>query len=296
MSDRHTQSATPEAGDMRRVSFLGALCAVLWIAVFLWISPPEGWGVLSVVLAFGLPLLMILGATQLARSLVVLRAEASGLRRDLESARQPAQSEIDAAFAADPEPVATAPPPTEAASPPPKASAHNPQASLALEPEQAKPQPLTSDELISALQFPETPDDRAGFRALRRAMQDHRASLVVQAAQDVLTLLSQDGIYTDDLQPDRARPEIWRRFAQGERGGPVADVGGIRDAGILEVCTVRLRENAVFRDAVHHFVRRFDRLLSTVEPELSDQDLALLADTRSARAFMLLARAMGVFG
>ena len=49
----------------------------------------------------------------------------------------------------------------------------------------------------------------------------------------MLTLLSQDGIYMDDLRPDRARPEAWRQFAEGARGREVAALGGVRDRSSL---------------------------------------------------------------
>lgn len=103
-------------------------------------------------------------------------------------------------------------------------------------------------DFITALNFPETADDRAGFDALRRALADHRAAPLVRASQDVLTLLSQDGIYMDDLAPDRARPEIWRRFAAGERGRPISGLGGVRDRSSLALSSSRMRQDAIFRD------------------------------------------------
>ena len=118
----------------------------------------------------------------------------------------------------------------------------------------------------------------------------------MQAAQDVLTLLSQDGIYMDDLRPDRARPEVWRQFAQGQRGREVAALGGVRDRSCLALTTGRMREDQIFRDTAHHFLRRFDQLLAGFEPQASDEELAALAETRSARAFMLLGRVAGTFG
>ena len=83
-------------------------------------------------------------------------------------------------------------------------------------------EPLKNEDFIKALHFPEDANDEAGFAALRRALADRNTNQLIQAAQDVLTLLSQDGIYMDDLRPDMARPEIWRRFAQGERGRTIA--------------------------------------------------------------------------
>jgi hypothetical protein len=155
--------------------------------------------------------------------------------------------------------------------------------------------PLSVSDFIKALQFPENPDDKPGFRALRRALEDRTSSRLIRAAQDVLTLLSQEGIYMDDLRPDRARPELWRRFAAGERGRTIAALGGIRDRSSLALTASRMREDAVFRDAGHHFLRAFDKCFAAFEPNASDEELAELADTRTARAFMLFGRVTGTF-
>lgn len=155
--------------------------------------------------------------------------------------------------------------------------------------------PLSVADFIRALQFPENPDDKAGFRALRLALEDRTSSRLIRAAQDVLTLLSQEGIYMDDLKPDRARPELWRRFAAGERGRTIAALGGIRDRSSLALTASRMREDAVFRDAGHHFLRAFDKTFAAFEPNATDEELAELADTRTARAFMLFGRVTGTF-
>lgn len=155
--------------------------------------------------------------------------------------------------------------------------------------------PLPVADFIRALNFPETAEDQEGFRALRRALQDRAASKLVRSAQDVLTLLSQDGIYMDDLRPDRARPEVWRKFAQGERGATVAGLGGVRDRSCLALTAGRMRQDHIFRDTAHHFLRQFDRTLTEFEQTASDQDMSDLAETRTARAFMLLGRVSGTF-
>ncbi len=155
--------------------------------------------------------------------------------------------------------------------------------------------PLDKADLIRALNFPDTDKDEEGFAALRRALKDRQARQLVQASQDVLTLLSQDGIYMDDLRPDRARPEIWRRFAKGERGRAVAALGGVRDRSCLALTSGRMREDTIFRDAAHHFLRRFDQTLVTFEETATDEDISDLSETRTARAFMLLGRVTGAF-
>jgi hypothetical protein len=155
--------------------------------------------------------------------------------------------------------------------------------------------PLEISAFIRALNFPETAEDQEGFAALRMALQNRKSAQVVQAAQDVLTLLSQEGIYMDDLRPDMARPEVWREFAQGVRGRAVAALGGVRDRSSLALTSARMKQDPIFRDAAHHFLRRFDQMFAEFEREASDSDISALSDTRTARAFMLLGRVAGTF-
>ena len=155
--------------------------------------------------------------------------------------------------------------------------------------------PLAAEDFIRALNFPETAEDKDGFAALRRALKDRNAAQLIQAAQDVLTLLSQDGIYMDDLRPDRARPEIWREFGQGARGRAIAALGGIRDRSSLALTSGRMKQDPIFRDAAHHFLRRFDKTFASFEKTASDGEISALAETRTARAFMLLGRVAGTF-
>jgi hypothetical protein len=154
---------------------------------------------------------------------------------------------------------------------------------------------VPNTDFITALNFPETADDSEGFAALKRALGDPRIAPLIRASQDILTLLSQDGIYMDDLTPERTRPEVWRKFASGERGPTISGIGGIRDRSSLALSSARMRQDTIFRDSAHHFLRAFDRTLSNSIETLSDQELVALAETRTARAFMLLGRVTGIF-
>ena len=155
--------------------------------------------------------------------------------------------------------------------------------------------PLSVDDFIGALNFPEDENDTKGFQQLRRALADRESGRLVRASQDVLTLLSQDGIYMDDLTPDRSKPEVWRKFAKGERGIAVAGLGGIHDRAALALTAGRMRSDPVFRDAVHHFLRQYDRTFVTFAETASDEAINRLSGTRTSRAFMLLGRVTGTF-
>lgn len=159
----------------------------------------------------------------------------------------------------------------------------------------AEPGEMELPDLIAALQFPADPDDAQGFDALRRALRDRRGAQIVTAAQDVLTLMSQDGIYMDDLDPPPASPDLWRLFAAGEREGRVAALADMGTPDLVDRVSGRLRDDAIFSDAAHHFSRLFEQRFSELSDDMTDAEIAALIRTRSARAFFLLGRASGTF-
>lgn len=281
-------SSGPDWPDAARLALVVALA---WMAGgVLWLLTGSGW--LLAVAAIVLPAVILVFLALLLRDL-------HHLRRDLFAAQARAPS---ASPPRTPPPSTAAPPVSPPVSPPvalqpavpvSQPAEEEPGLGLATPTEDS---PVARADLVRALHFPEGEDDGEGFAALRRALGNRRARQLIQAAQDVLTLLSQDGIYTDDLVPDHTRPEMWRRFAQGERGHPVAQLGAIHERAALGAVMARMREDMIFRDTAHHFLRLFDRTLEDFEPEATDGELVALSGTRTARAFMLIGRAAGVFG
>lgn len=271
---------------------------------------------LMTMLAVFMPVAMIWVAATAARASRVMREESQRLQAAIDAIRHAYIAQQQGGRISEPsvtrklDEIAAATRKTETAlatfstrrdetrrpAPPPAQAPSEDQPTLALGTQSADmAPPVEGDDLIRALNFPETAEDEAGFAALRRAMKDRNAAQLIQAAQDILTLLSQDGIYMDDLRPDRARPEIWRMFGQGARGRPIAALGGIRDRSSLALTAGRMKQDPIFRDAAHHFLRRFDRLFADFEKVATDAEVAAMAETRTARAFMLLGRVAGTF-
>ncbi|MFY0636255.1 MAG: hypothetical protein JXQ91_20785 [Vannielia sp.] len=155
--------------------------------------------------------------------------------------------------------------------------------------------PISVEEFTRALNFPENEKDKAGFAALRKALRDPTISGLVHSAQDVLTLLSEDGIYMDDLTPEPARPAVWRKFGEGRRGEEIAGMDGVRDRSCLALTSGRMRADPIFRDAAHHFLRKFDQTFAAFAETASDTEILSVSETRTARAFMLLGKASGTF-
>lgn len=154
---------------------------------------------------------------------------------------------------------------------------------------------VSNEVFIRAVNFPTDPQDKPGFDALRQALKDPMGKDIIQAAQDVLTLLSKEGIYMDDLAPAPTDPAVWRSFAEGRRGHQLRNLAAITDEASLEVTAERMRSDQVFRDTAHHFLRRFDKVFTAFAPGASDEEIAAFAETRSARAFMLIGHVAGTF-
>jgi len=170
--------------------------------------------------------------------------------------------------------------------------APDPEAAAPAAPEPAAARPVWPD-LVRALDFPRDAADEDGFRALRTALRHPSLAQMLQAAEDVLNLLSQEGIYVDELPMDPVDPAAWRRFMRGVRGAEVTSVGGIRDPRALDTARRLSKSDSIFRDSALFFQRRFDGILGEFGGEASDADLIELAGTRSGRVFALLARLNG---
>lgn len=325
MARNGTNDTGSSVGGLARADIIGAVLALGWmvaLGLLFWVSPPvvapfDSMEFLLVLIAVFMPVGVIWVAVYAARSARAARMETFRLQQVVDKIRQSQLAERAARQAETPrvEQTATAPAPrvsddtaqapTRFASrrevsrlivpqPAPQMPADQPSLSLDTTAFDERP-PLARADMIRALHFPDDENDTEGFAALRRALRDRGARKLVQASQDVLTLLSQDGIYMDDLRTEPVGADIWRRFAQGERGAAVARLGTVRDGDTLDITTARMREDMVFRDAVHHFLRRFDQMLVIFEGQATDTDMLAMAETRTARAFVLLGRATGTF-
>ncbi|WGT49008.1 MULTISPECIES: hypothetical protein [Thioclava] len=305
--------------------------SILWVflvAAFWFFAPGIAraaslFATVSLVVGMAVPIVMVWVAAVTARATREMRAETAALRQSIEAMRtawlnqqamrtdQNVEKKLDeiaavarqaettiATFASRRDVQASQPSADRKAAlvapPPPRPDDSEPMLALGTPAEDLRA-PLSVADFVRALNFPDSPDDTEGFRALRRALEDRSTAKLLRSAQDVLNLLAQDGIYMDDLKPDRARPELWRRFAQGERGREITSLGGIRDRSSLALSAGRMRGDTIFRDVAHHFLRQFDRTFAEFEKNASDQDIAEMAETRTARAFMLLGRVTGSF-
>lgn len=287
------------------ITTVGVAISAAWLfLLFLfWLLAPGGEGSASAVarlvsvIGAVMPLALIWMAVGLARAIAELRAEGDELRLRLSQMRDGMTSRgVSTGEPARPR----AAPQDEPDAPPAPPPAPRPRPSdlrqTAMSFDAPDPVEIAPEVMLLALNFPDGPDDHAAIEALRTALKDRDSARVLRAGQDVITLLAGHGIYMDDLPPDPAPIAVWRRYAEGARGSAVSALGGIHDEIALDAATTLLRGDEIFRDAAHHFLRHFDTLLTRLLPSLDDDQIAELADTRSARAFMLIGRAAGIYG
>jgi hypothetical protein len=151
-------------------------------------------------------------------------------------------------------------------------------------------------DLLRALEFPRDEADEEGMAALRSALRDPLAAQLLQAAEDVLSILAANGLHMEDLRPAHGDPAAWMAYAEGVRGADAEAVGGVREPAAVEAARTLLKADPVFRDAALVFLRRWNLLLGRAAAAFgASEALVALADTRTGRAFMLLARALGAF-
>jgi hypothetical protein len=279
-----------------------------WIALLWWLTTrrtePDvaisDWGeridLAMTALTVALPIGLFWIAAAVARTSAALRAEADGLRAELDELRAAAHQD------ARPPPL----PPPFVASARPK---HGRSPDIAPEPrgdggtravETAKggaQVAMSRGALVRALDFPRSERDREGFELLRRALDEPGPARLIGAAQDVLSLLGQEGVYMDDLAVSHASPSAWRAFAAGHASPEEkSDLAGLRDRSALALAKLRLAEDGVFREAAALFLETFLAWSGPFARDASDAEIAALAEGRTGRAFMLLGAASGLLG
>ncbi|WP_333712002.1 hypothetical protein [Yoonia sp.] len=335
MAQHPTPQGSARADGLTRGEWIAFVICIVWMlvgALYFWQLPPaeavagqtDSLRWVLVLVALFMPVGLVWVAVGAARAARIMQAETFRMQTALDDLRQlqlaqaallkepPAPAAPPQAKTAPPEPDLPAQTSTQTSTQTPgfhsrrevsrlitpraapQMPADQPALAFGTQTEDLAP-PLARPDLIRALHFPDDENDTEGFAALRRALRNRDARKLVQASQDVLTLLSHDGIYTDDMRPTSAPADVWRRFAKGERGRSIDRLGAVRDEAYLRKTASRMREDTIFRDAVHHFLRRFDEMLVTFEENATDTDLLALGETRTARAFMLLARTSGTF-
>ncbi|MEL6959859.1 MAG: hypothetical protein AAGL89_13000, partial [Pseudomonadota bacterium] len=228
-SPEETLLRSPQVAEARvtAIEIIAIVVSLIWlvgVAVFFLVLPGDDDSAATMdslrfvmtLMAIFLPIALIWVAAMAARSASVMREESAKLQAAIDGMRETylsdrkargtgieptveqklneiarAAQKTESALAT----FTTSRPPArvEAAPQPPAQQEADDQPALALgtSAEDMTP-PISKPDLVRALNFPDTEADEVGFAALRRALKDRTAKQLIQASQDVLTLLSQD--------------------------------------------------------------------------------------------------------
>ncbi|WP_018632133.1 hypothetical protein [Neomegalonema perideroedes] len=157
-----------------------------------------------------------------------------------------------------------------------------------------RPKPLDWEKVALGLNFPVSEEDAEAEEALYEVSIDHQIGALIQASEDMLAALVDLRLYMEDHAPRIAPPEVWRAWLDGRvsvDAPPVIEIGP--EEALSRVRGLIDRDPAVERLAVS-FAGRFEDLVRRALDESPDSDIVTrLADTRTGRAYAMVACAGG---
>ena len=154
---------------------------------------------------------------------------------------------------------------------------------------------ISVGEFIRAANFPDDENDKEGLSSLRKALLDRDLAKLLHAAQDSLRIMSEDGVYIDSIQFKTGKVELWRNFGNGKRGKKLSGILNFDDDTNLQKVNSRFKEDTVFKDVTHHFLRQFDLIFTEFSKNASDDEILQFSKTRTALVFLILANIAGTF-
>lgn len=154
---------------------------------------------------------------------------------------------------------------------------------------------LSVGEFIKAANFPDDENDQEGLSSLRKALLDRDLAKLLHAAQDSLRIMSEDGIYIDSIEFKTGKVELWRSFGNGTRGKKLSGIVNFYNNTNLQKVNSRFKNDTVFKDVTHHFLRQFDLIFTEFSKNASDDEILQFSKTRTALVFLILADLAGTF-
>lgn len=142
---------------------------------------------------------------------------------------------------------------------------------------------------VKAANFPENERDTETLDALYEVLTDPEAAALLQSSEDVLATLADLDLYMEDFVPEMSPISVWRAHLKGQSGVQRIDAP-IEQSRI----NAKLEADGAFLKLSERFVERYQSLLKRFFAEGSDERLAIeLADSRTGRAYILMADALG---
>ena len=148
---------------------------------------------------------------------------------------------------------------------------------------------LDWNKFVRAANFPESESDTATLDALYDVLTDPVAAALLQSSEDALATLADLDLYMEDFIPEMSPVMAWRAHLEGKSGQVQAIDAPIEQSRIH----AKLASDGDFRKLSDRFIERYHVVLKRLFEEEADDRLALeLADSRTGRAYLLIADAL----
>ena len=147
---------------------------------------------------------------------------------------------------------------------------------------------LDTKTLIRAFNMPNDENDSEGYDAIEAAIKIESLDNLLRNSHELLITLADYDLIMDDLEIDMGLIATWRRFAADSAVGMVSSLGGTGTFVEIDKVSSILAENSNFESLVNTFNKQMEEFISRVIPQLSDDEIRELAQTRTFLAFLLL--------
>ncbi|MCY4099916.1 MAG: hypothetical protein OXF46_03255 [Rhodobacteraceae bacterium] len=147
---------------------------------------------------------------------------------------------------------------------------------------------LDTKTLIRAFNMPNDENDSEGYDAIEAAIKIGPLGNLLRNSHELLIILADYDLIMDDLEIDMGLITTWRRFAADSAVGMVSSLGGTGTFVEIDKVSSILAENSNFESLANTFNKQMEEFISKVIPQLSDDEIRELAQTRTFLAFLLL--------
>ncbi len=147
---------------------------------------------------------------------------------------------------------------------------------------------LDASTLIRAFNLPNDENDAEGYDAIDAAVRIESIATLLENSHQLLYTLADYDLIMDDLEIDLGLISTWRKYATDSTEGTVSSLGGTGTYLEIDKVSSIVNENSDFEERASTFNSHMDKFISQAIPQLKDEEIRKLAQTRTFRAFLLL--------
>lgn len=147
---------------------------------------------------------------------------------------------------------------------------------------------MNADTLIRAFNLPNDENDTEGYDAIEAAVKIESIGTLLQNSHQLLYTLADFDLIMDELEIDLGLISTWRKFAADNAESTVSSLGGTGTFVEIDKVSSIVTERSEFEELANTFSSQMEEFISQAIPQLKDEEIRELAQTRTFRAFLLL--------